>query len=301
MESVTLVVVVIVAGCAANSLGSQKAGGDDKPTRPVSTIPARACIEITHSITPDMLSNQSRVPKAVEAVKSFLYGDWTQSGIFTTISTKSQDADVLVSIRSQWGPKAVYSVDCFILNPQTKEAVLSYHREKKCRIGREELRDLVKDLHGEIRAEMSTDFKKKDLSKLGGNFVIGSNSPASNASSPLSTNVPFEDLLVAKEASISLARQRNRVLVACKTLTLPQLLREKKTAELAALTVKIEQVILDLNHESEMEKDRAQRAAEQDPQAVEDHRELAVVYKERIEVLKPINAAIKEEIANRTK
>jgi hypothetical protein len=79
------------------------------------------------------------------------------------------------------------------------------------------------------------------------------------------------------------------------------LLREKKTTELTGLAVQIEQLILDLNHEAEMEKDRAQRALEQNPAVVEEHRELAVVYKERIEVLKPIGTAVKEEIANRSK
>jgi hypothetical protein len=155
------------------------------------------------------------------------------------------------------------------------------------------------EVMGQIKTAIAADFKNKDLSKLGGKFAVGATVLASSTDSQTSETVKFEDLLVAKEAYVMLARQRNRSLVAAKTLTLPKLLREKKTAELASLIVQIEQVILDLNHEAEMEKDRAQRAAEQDPEAVEYHRELAIVYKERIEVLKPINAAIKEEIANR--
>ncbi len=118
----------------------------------------------------------------------------------------------------------------------------------------------------------------------------------------LSAEVPhLEELLVAKETNVMTARQRNRALVACKTLSLPALLRERKTAELTLLSVQIEQNVLDLNHEAELEKDRAQRAAEQNPKAVEEHRELAIAYRERIEILKPIGASIKEEIANRAR
>jgi hypothetical protein len=79
--------------------------------------------------------------------------------------------------------------------------------------------------------------------------------------------------------------------------------------------VKIEQTILDLNHECEVAKDRAQQAAA-NPEAsssrgrgqsgarglsVDELRDLSISYRERIELLKPIAAALKEEIANRNR
>ena len=54
-------------------------------------------------------------------------------------------------------------------------------------------------------------------------------------------------------------------------------------------------------YESEMPKDRAQQATATngDARQIDELRGLAICYHERIELLKPILAALKEEIANR--
>jgi len=112
---------------------------------------------------------------------------------------------------------------------------------------------------------------------------------------------PLEDFLASKETDIPRARWRTRMLLDAKNLTLPRVLRESKTPELAALASKIEKLALDLNHEAELLRDSMQRSVEAGGTADEKSREISLVYKERIEVLKPILAAIKEEIANRQK
>jgi hypothetical protein len=117
------------------------------------------------------------------------------------------------------------------------------------------------------------------------------------------------DLLVAADTSVDLARARNRAIVAAKNQQLPAILRDRKIEELSALVVKIEQTILDLNHEAEVAKDNAQQAvANPDGPSgrgpglsAEKSRDLSISYRERIELLKPIAAAIKEEIANRSR
>ena len=114
------------------------------------------------------------------------------------------------------------------------------------------------------------------------------------------------DLLVASAQTVATARARNRAIIAAKTTQLPGLLRDSKTDELTALVVKIEQTILDLNHECEIAKDRAQQAVAAGPAetggvAPDDLREFALSYRERIELLKPIGAAIKDELANRNR
>ena len=142
------------------------------------------------------------------------------------------------------------------------------------------------------------------------------------------------DLLVAADKTEALARERNRALIAAKNQQLPAILREKKTDELSALVVKIEQTILDLNHECELAKDQAQQsvasgdttrdnaslarqrglpdavarargvpipAAGQPARGIDELRGLAISYRERIELLKPILTALKEEIANRNR
>lgn len=138
------------------------------------------------------------------------------------------------------------------------------------------------------------------------------------------------DLLVCSDPNTKIARERNHALVAAKNDQLPALLRDKKTDELSALVTKIEQTILDLDHEAEVAKDKAQESAaggassrgggearpmpdQVNPRArgfghaanpgpsLDELRCLAISYRERIELLKPIAAAIKEEIANRNR
>jgi hypothetical protein len=67
------------------------------------------------------------------------------------------------------------------------------------------------------------------------------------------------DLLVASDRNAKIARERNRAIIGAKNGQLPDLLRSWKTEQLSALVVKIEQTILDLNHECEVAKDQAQQ------------------------------------------
>ncbi len=112
---------------------------------------------------------------------------------------------------------------------------------------------------------------------------------------------PLEDFLAAKEFDVPTARWRSGALLLVKNRTLPKLLRDGRTADLSRLVERLEKLVLDLNHEGEVAKDRAQRAVETQSGEAEHLREISLVYKERIEVLKPILAALKEEIANRAK
>jgi hypothetical protein len=111
------------------------------------------------------------------------------------------------------------------------------------------------------------------------------------------------DLLVASDKVVATVRARNRAIIAAKTRQLPGLLRDMKTDGLTTLVVRIEQTILDLNHESEVAKDRAQQAsaANGNSSQIDELRDLSISYRERIELLKPIAAALKEEIANRNR
>src|ERR1019366_3896809 len=117
------------------------------------------------------------------------------------------------------------------------------------------------------------------------------------------TKASLSDLFVSSEKTEAQARERNRAIIAAKNQQLPGILRDKKTDELSALVVKIEQTILDLNHESEVAKDRAQQttATNGDARQLEELRGLTISYRERIELLKPILTALKEEIANRNR
>ena len=91
------------------------------------------------------------------------------------------------------------------------------------------------------------------------------------------------------------------VVVAWKTRHLDDLLSNAKADELKDLVVRIEQTILQATNSSEREKDFAQKAVASGQGGEEGHLELARAYRLRIDVLKPILAAIKDELANRAR
>jgi hypothetical protein len=113
---------------------------------------------------------------------------------------------------------------------------------------------------------------------------------------------PLEDFIdlpaetASAEQRVAAIRWSNRVLVQVKNRTLPKMLREKTPDECIDLATRIENVILDLNHQAELAKDQAQRLVEkgEDPAV---HREEALIYRERIEVFKPIVMALKQAVA----
>jgi hypothetical protein len=111
---------------------------------------------------------------------------------------------------------------------------------------------------------------------------------------------PLEDFLVSKEVSIPGGRVRTGVLLTAKNRTLPKMLREGASSALTELLTRIEKTILDLSHERELVNNLAQQAIESGGKAG-GLPELSLVYKERIEVLKPMLSAIRDEIANRGK
>ncbi len=106
-------------------------------------------------------------------------------------------------------------------------------------------------------------------------------------------------LIGREDFGIAGGRWRNRILIQAKNSTFPKLLGEGKTSDLAALGTRLEQVALDLGHEAELAKDRAQRilgSGQGDP--VPD-REMSILCHERIELIKSMLSAIRDEISNR--
>ncbi len=111
------------------------------------------------------------------------------------------------------------------------------------------------------------------------------------------------DLLASSDPSVTFARERNRAIVSAKVEQLPGILRDWSTDRLTKLLVKLEQTILDLNHESEVAKDQAERAAagNANPARIDALRGLSISYRERIDLLKAIVTPVREELANRNR
>ncbi|HUT34870.1 MAG TPA: hypothetical protein VNE39_15380 [Planctomycetota bacterium] len=94
---------------------------------------------------------------------------------------------------------------------------------------------------------------------------------------------------------------QNSLLLAWKTRDLLTLLREASTSDLEDHIVGIEEMVLRANEMAEREKDEAQKLIAAGKPGSEIHAEAARAYRACIEILKPILAAIKAEVANRAK
>jgi len=95
--------------------------------------------------------------------------------------------------------------------------------------------------------------------------------------------------------------ETTELLLTWKNRHLASLLQNAKTAELRDYVDEIEHTVLQATDASEKEKDEAQRLIAAGANDEHEHTDLARAYRLRIEVLKPILAAIKEEVVNRGK
>jgi tetratricopeptide (TPR) repeat protein len=103
---------------------------------------------------------------------------------------------------------------------------------------------------------------------------------------------PDDDLTVS---------QVNDSIITWKNQHLDDLVQKSSAEDLRECADLIEHTIIQATAASEREKDEAQRLVAGGASGGDERTELAVAYRLRIEVLKPILAAIKEEIANRGK
>ncbi|MEN6474521.1 MAG: hypothetical protein ABFD81_10950 [Syntrophaceae bacterium] len=112
---------------------------------------------------------------------------------------------------------------------------------------------------------------------------------------PLADFIDTPDLTAADRNA--LLRWSNGVLLDAKNRSLPKILSEESRDGLLSLVTRIEQAILDLSEKAEQAKDRAQRILEKGEGDPDPERELSLLCRQRIEILKPILAAIKQEAA----
>ncbi len=115
---------------------------------------------------------------------------------------------------------------------------------------------------------------------------------------PLEDFVPLPAGVADDRETAEALRWSNRILLQAKNRTLPALLKVKATGELVDLVTQVENSFLDLNRMSELAKDRGQKSVADgaDGGAA---RELSLTCRERVDILRPILAAIKQEIAGR--
>jgi len=313
-----------------------------EPVRASVQIDASAAVEASDTLSLELREAWKRsngiddaiIANYLGAVAQALRTDLATSGLFARISDESAKPDYIVKARCEESHPSNFRISITLtvvetatgaqVSSHTREALLSTpFGESSCTslwnvTGNNVISSYNRmafngSVPRQIMAALKTD--------LAGDLVGRTrrqHEQAARADAELLTKASLSDLLAGSDKSVAFARARNRALIAAKNQQLPAILRDSKTNELSALVVKIEQTIFDLNHESEVAKDRAQQATA-NPEAssdrglgqpaaaagsgptVEELRDLSISYRERIELLKPIAAALKEEIANRNR
>jgi hypothetical protein len=339
--------LLLVAGCvAAPSHTNAARSVTYQPARSAVQLDAPASVQIEYVLTPEMrtvwlksLDDEVALENYRQTVRNLIVNDLTQSGIFTRVSAAAPAPDgFLLRIKGE----ELRTTDCqlritiTVVDADTNQVISTHGRQQSTG----ERPVLLPTKPGSARITMTSavysvmNALKGDMIPDLQTFLQRRQQQAFDNQIAALRTASLTDLLVAADKTEALARERNRALVAAKNQQLPAILREKKTDELSALVVKIEQTILDLNHECELAKDQAQQSvasgdtprdnaglarqrglpdavararglpmpvASTPDRGIEELRGLAISYRERIELLKPILTALKEEIANRNR
>ncbi len=298
---------LLIAGCASSvnfSSATYKAMLTYQPERSPTQIDATVALEVTHKLSPEVRAEWKRyfgqsdamADNYGHAVAEVISDDIVNSGVFSRINPASPDLIVTIQSEELMKPAPLVRATVEVTDAATKQVICRRTREASPGSTRRDyqLKPALQRMMAALRADMVTDILDR---------IHRNRKQAEQTQAEAFAKAALPELLVASDQSVATARERNRAIIAAKNQQLPGILRDQKTDDLTALVVKIEQVVLDLNHESEVAKDRAQQAAAAngDQRQIEALRDLTISYRERIELLKPILAAIKEEIANRNR
>jgi hypothetical protein len=271
-------------------------------TGPAQTSPVRidasASIEVTYSVDQGIQNywkargfTDPEIAEITRLVSTAITTDLSTTGLFSRVlptgGTERADYHVKVDTRSFYNPDERFSLALTIVPGSHPDESVTMSREYGLRGAW--LSTLMAQCMADTKTAISASVER--LKRAG----------VERAEMARMREASLAELLRGDDRTEALARERNRMLVEAKTRQLPKILRDSKTADLTTLLVKVEQTILDLDHECEVNKDKAQRAlASEGGQAqAEALRGLAISYRERIELLKPIAAALKDELANR--
>jgi hypothetical protein len=336
----SVLVLLLLAGCAAApTIQLPIDPVAYTPTPSPTRIPGSATIEVNYIPALEIQTKWKRQgfkDKVIERhrleVSNALTNDIANSGLFARIVAPTADAhpDYIVKVQFRTAQITTYisaRMSLTIVNGASGNQEWSFARD----YGLGPVNGPHQPLNRALSILMTA--LKSDLTSA---IARKAKADAELAEIANIKSSPLAGLLVASDRNTTIARERNRAIVAAKNEQLPEILRSSKTDQLSGLVVKIEQTILDLNHECELAKDKAQQsvadgtsqnvdsdvqnsrveamvargrgapAATSQPRdtaanSVDTQRDLSISYRERIELLKPILSALKEEIINRNR
>jgi hypothetical protein len=317
--------LLLCSGCITMPVSTYTNVVAYEPVRSPVQIDASAAVDAVDTISPEnraiwkhYLNNDASITNYANALEQVLRNDLATSGLFARIVTDgTTKADYVVKAECLESHPADFRVRIALTATETATGLQVSSHTREVSLGTSvfdvKLNEALPGLMAALKADLVADFQAKTRRQQ---------EQVAREEADLFTKASLSDLLAGSDKSESLARARNRALIAAKNQQLPAILRERKTDELAALVVKIEQTILDLDHECEVAKDQAQQSVAAGGSATEstrsgrgrgaagptentpnldELRSLAISYRERIELLKPILSALKDEIANRSR
>jgi hypothetical protein len=284
--------LLLCSGCVTLPTSAFTEAMANQPVRSPVQIDASATVEASVTITPEApnkwlvtMDADTTSANYRSALEQTLRNDVVTSGLFARIEAEGKAG---YAVKINWVEAQRITCSLSATEMATGAQITTLAQPYPGGAWASTLPPFMAALKAEFAANLQANLKREQ-------------EQAVQAASGLFAKASLTELITGTDKTVASARERNRAIIAAKNEQLPFLLREKKTEELTALVITIEQSALDLNHESEVGKDRAQRltAAGGNAQQADEMRGLALSYSERIELLKPITVALKEEIANR--
>jgi hypothetical protein len=311
--------LLLCSGCVT-PVGDYKATMAYQPIRSPIQFDASATVEATVTVSPEAVLPWGKGGSADQKTASYcsarectLRNDIVKSGLFARIETGDK-VDFAVSVNWVIGGPASRSqipapdkmVGLSSLFQKSEDTPV--YANETCSLSVTETATGAKvttqsrEYSGGSGAPMAS-FMASLRAELAANLQAYLKGKKAQADKDLFAKASLTELIAGMDKTAVSANERNQAIIVAKNKQLPGLLREKKTEELSALVITIEQTTLTLNHEGELATDHAQQltAAGGNAQQIDELRGLAISYQERIELLKPITVAIKDEIANRNR
>jgi hypothetical protein len=295
--------LLLCSGCITVPKSALTEEMANQPLQSPVQIDASATVVATVTVTPEVWGKWKIATFSDETLANYrdtleetLRNDIVASGLFARIETGSK-ADFAVKVKWVESTKVTCALSATeaatgeqtTTQPHTYPGVTGFRWDETA-LGRTWSNALPA-----FMAIIKTELAEKLLANL--------NRKQAQADKILFAKASLTELIAGIDKNAASANERNQAIIVAKNQQLPVLLRENKTEQLSALVITIEQTTLTLNHEGELAKDHAQQltAAGGNARQIDELRGLAISYQERIELLKPIAAALKEEIANRNR
>jgi hypothetical protein len=265
MVSLLAAGALLLAGCAVNVPANVYQNMVTyEPLGSPGTVPKTARLEIHYTMTPPlktywekMFNTEQNILNYVSVATDMLARDLTNTGLFAAVVRDQTPADfrlVLDFTEGLEGKSFFWKVKLSVCPPTGDEVFFSREVTHRWEQG-----DQTRQWQASMPQIMRV-LKEGVVGSWQQSQQVEQQRAEQQALASFAT-MKLEELLASSDRSVMAARERNRALIAAKTTELPGLVRESRTSALTALIVKIEQTILDLNHEAEVAKDRAQQAA----------------------------------------